>query len=1135
MSRSTPLSPLVFCSLALAGTCAAVTHNAPDWENQHVLQINREPARATFVPFATVEQALAGKVEQSPFYQSLDGDWKFHWVARPEERPTDFYRTDFDVSGWDTIPVPSNWELQGYGTPIYVSAGFPFKIDPPRVTSEPKEKYTAYEERNPVGSYRTTFTVADDWDERQVFLHFGGVMSAFYVWINGERVGYSQGSMEPSEFNITDYLQPGENSLAVEVYRWSDGSYLEDQDMWRFSGIFRSVYLYSTAAERIADFTVRTDLDEDYRDAKLQIQPELAAVEGVTLEGWTVQAQLYDAQGKQVLTESLSHDAAEIHNPDYSAGILVDRTPQRGPRMFGWMEADISNPAKWTAETPNLYRLVLTLHNPEGGVVEAVASDVGFREVKIESGQLFVNGQPVRLRGVNRHEHDPETGRTMSLERMIEDIELMKRANVNAVRTAHYPNDTRFYELCDRYGLYVMDEADIETHGLRGYLASQPDWHAAFLDRAVRMAERDKNHPSIIIWSMGNESGYGPNFAAISAWLKDFDPTRPIHYEGAQGYVLDVNGVAAGGSGVSSHAHEPGYFPPDPATVDMVSRFYPRVRQEYLNPGISDSALKERAENARWEYLLDHVDNPANDRPVLTSEYGHCMGNAMGNLQEYWDEIYSSPQMLGGFIWDWVDQGIWKTAENGERYIAYGGDFGDEPNLKAFCLNGVIFSDRSLTPKYWELQKVYQPVAIGAGKNPHTLSVVNRHHHLNLNAFEARWTVTCDGEVVAEGTLPRIDLAPGQQTEVKLPIPAIKQPKAGADYWVRVSFHQPEATAWAEAGFEFAYDQWNLEVKTPRPERIEVARLPKVDLQEGGDVTTISGPGFTARFSHAIGTLASLQYDGVEMLHSPEDQPAGPVLQAYRAYTDNDKGFGKWLAKDWSNAGLPDLQRTVDSVKVSRLSPQLVRVETVATSQAVNGSFTHRATYLVRGDGTIDVENEFTPHGELPYLPRIGVGLVIAPELEQYAWYGHGPHENYADRIQSSPMGLWKSTVADQYVPYPRPQETGNKEGVEWLALTNGKGRGLLVVAEGEAMAATALHYRIRDLDEAQHTYELEPRAETYLSLDARMMGLGNSSCGPGVLMKYAVPVEPYSLHFSLRPLLRPNQDAARAARVTYR
>lgn len=519
-----------------------------DWENHHVLQINREPARAAFTPF---------HAQKGDCSICLDGTWKFRWTPVPDERIVEFYQTDFNDKDWVGFPVPANWEVNGYGTPIYVSAGYPFKIDPPRVMGEPKVGYTTYKERNPVGQYRRSFQLPAGWEARgQTLLRFEGVMSAFYVWINGERVGYSQGSMEPSEFNITNYLHAGENQIALEVYRYSDGSYLEDQDFWRFGGIHRSIHLLHTPDIRIRDYAVRTlPVSTDYQDFILQIDPQFSVYRGMTGKGTILQGVLKDASGREIAT--LKGDVEDILDLEHKAGRMNEWYPQRGPRKLGRMSATIKSPKRWTAETPYLYKLHLTLLTAEGEVIEQVEQAVGFRSVEIRNGQLLVNGAPVRFRGVNRHEHDPRTARVMSEERMLQDILLMKQANINAVRTSHYPNVSRWYELCDSLGLYVMDEADIEEHGLRGTLASTPDWHAAFLDRAVRMAERDKNHPSIVMWSMGNESGYGPNFAAISAWLHDFDPTRPVHYEGAQG---------AGGE-------------PDPKTVDVISRFYTRVKR----------------------------------------------------------------------------------------------------------------------------------------------------------------------------------------------------------------------------------------------------------------------------------------------------------------------------------------------------------------------------------------------------------------------------------------------------------------------------------------------------------------------------------------------------------------------------
>ena len=885
-----------------------------DWENNHVLQINREPARAYFIPFGQT---------QGDRMLSLNGEWRFRWTKTPDERIRDFYRVDYNDSQWGTLPVPANWEVNGYGTPIYVSAGYPFKIDPPYVTREPKKDWTTYEERNPTGQYRRTFILPDDWTaivpngsqsghgsplgNGQTFLRFEGVMSAFYVWINGHRVGYSQGSMEPSEFNVTPYIKKGENQIAIEVYKYSDGSYLEDQDFWRFGGIHRDVLLYHTPDMRLRDVAVRASME-----GILQINPQFSVYNGETGDGYRLVATLFDGTCP-VGSDSVA--VAEVLDLAHKAARMNEWYPQRGHRKFARMEMKVDNPRLWSVEQPNLYTLRLQLRNADGKTIECVTQQVGFRTIAIKGGQLLINGQPIKICGVNRHEHDPYTARVMTEERMLQDLRLMKQANINAVRLAHYPNCPRWYELCDSMGMYVMDEADCETHGLRGTLASTPDWADAFLDRAIRMAERDKNHPSIIFWSLGNESGYGPNQAAMSAWLHEFDSTRPVHYEGAQG-------------------------DPDPSTVDVISRFYPRVMQEYLNPGIPEGSDQERAENARWERLLDiasqtgdhstWVGSDGGPRPVLTSEYAHAMGNALGNFKEYWDEINSHSRMLGGFIWDWADQGIIRDGK-----VLYGGDFGDKPNLNAFCMNGIVMSDRTLTPKYYEVQAVY-----GHG------------------------------------------------------------PKAFAE----ASIAKPKSS------------------KTKVPSS-EITRL-----------------------------IAHIK------------------TQCFRAPTDNDKSFGNWLAKDWKRCGLDTLYMPV------------------WTEQHGNE--------LVF---TFDIPDS------LPPIPRLGILIELPREYEQLTWYGRGPWDNYPDRKVSCPIGLWKSTVSQQYVHYARPQDSGNHEDCTYVELRTKKGQRLCIEAVDEPFSFSALPYSAQYIASKTHDFELQDQGKTYLSIDCAVMGLGNSSCGPGVLKCYTI------------------------------
>lgn len=897
-----------------------------DWEDNHVLQINREPARAYFIPYAE---------HKGDRMVSLNGTWQFRWTKTPDERIRDFYRTDYDASAWDKLTVPANWEVNGYGTPIYISAGYPFKIDPPYVMKEPKKEWTTYEERNPTGQYRRTFTLPASWQSGQTFLRFEGVMSAFYVWINGQRVGYSQGSMEPSEFNITPYIRKGENQIAVEVYKYSDGSYLEDQDFWRFGGIHRDVLIYHTPDVRLRDVAVRASMD-----GVLQINPQFAVYRGETGEDYRLVATLLDAN-RPVGGDTVA--AAEILDLQHKAARMNEWFPQRGHRKFNRMEIKVANAKLWSVEQPYLYTLCLQLQKANGTIVEQVTQKVGFRNINIKNGQLLINGKAIKIRGVNRHEHDPYTARVMTEQRMLQDLRLMKQANINAVRLAHYPNCPRWYELCDSMGMYVMDEADAETHGLRGTLASTPDWGDAFLDRAIRMAERDKNHPSIIFWSLGNESGYGPNQAAMSAWLHEFDPTRPVHYEGAQGNYT--------GKGEEI---------PDPSTVDVISRFYPRVMQDYLNPGIPEGSDKERAENARWERLLEianktgdrctWVGSDGGPRPVLTSEYAHCMGNALGNFKEYWDEINSNPRMLGGFIWDWVDQGIalneklemknekWSGMPKGA--ILYGGDFGDKPNLHAFCMNGVVLSDRTLTPKYYEVQAIY-------------------------------------------GGMSQQEIT-DQYPETKAAKPKVSKSKAPTSYIIHLT-------------------------SNIKP-------------------------------------------------------------QVFRAPTDNDKSFGNWLAKDWKRYGL-------DTLRIPM------------TTQQQGNEFTF----------TFEIPDS------LPPLPRLGIVIELPREYEQLAWYGRGPWDNYPDRKQSCPIGLWKSTVSQQYVHYPRPQDSGNHEDCTMVELKTKKGKKLRIEAVDEPFSFSALPYSAQYLYSKTHDYQLQDQGKTYLSIDCAVMGLGNSSCGPGVLKKYTI------------------------------
>lgn len=1071
----------VFLLISNSIQSQAVSH---DWENNHVLQINREPARAYFFPFGS---------KSGDRSLSLNGTWKFHWSPRPEGKIENFFLPNFDDTQWVNFPVPANWEVNGYGTPIYISAGYPFKINPPYVTSEPKPTYTTYKERDPVGQYRRNFILPDSWrNSGQTFLRFDGVMSAFYVWINGKRVGYSQGSMENSEFNITSYLQPGNNLIALEVYKYSDASYLEDQDFWRFGGIQRSVSIYHTPDIRIRDFAVRTIADSHYNDFTLQINPQLSAYNNENGKGYKVRAKLLDNNLKDVLDTTTS--AEPILDLDHKAANMNEWFPQRGPRKFGRISVLVKNPLKWTAETPNLYLLQLSLEDSTGNVIERVQQKIGFRSIEIKNGQFLVNGMPIHLRGVNRHEHDPNTAHVMSEKRMMQDIILMKQANINAVRTCHYPNNPRWYELCDSLGMYVLDEADIEEHGLRGTLASTPEWHAAFLDKAMRMAERDKNHASIIMWSLGNESGYGPNFAAMSGWLKEFDPTRPIHYEGAQG----VNGQ------------------PDPSTVDVISRFYPRVSGDYLNPGIDDKSNEERPENARWERLLDLASRTNDNRPIMTSEYAHAMGNAMGNFKEYWDEIYSNRRLLGGFIWEWNDQSLYKKLEDGTIMVAYGGDFGDYPNLSTFCNKGIVTGERAITPKYNLVKKVYSPIALRFDGN--RLLVINRNCHTNTSQYRFFYDIAVDGKKSTPKEILIPEIQPGDSAWTTLP--SLGNYPSQADARLYVSVKLRENTGWASAGYEIGWEQFTLQ-EGSYPKKIDLSKSKLVTTEldvDGKKILKVSNKTFSAEWSLADGSLVSLNFNGNQLLAQTKGITSQPWSQAFRAPTDNDRSFGNWLAKDWVNNNMDKPTTSGEPLSYTTDNDGQVVIKVKTKNEYSHGSISSTYTYIMGTDGTIDLQVIFEPQGSLPDLPRLGIALSLASDYNHFTWYGRGFDDNYPDRKVATPMGLWSAKVGDTFTHYTRPQDSGNHEDIHYLLLANAKGKGIRIDAVDNVFSASALHYTAQDIFQATHDCFLKERPEVILSLDAAVMGLGNSSCGPGVMKKYTISKTSHTLHLRISP-----------------
>lgn len=1039
---------LLFVIVCLLVTLAApargqsVAPATPDWENPRVFGVNKEEPHATLVPYPDERAALDGLGARSPWVRSLDGAWKFHWVATPAERPVGFHERDFDARGWKEIPVPSNWERHGYGTPIYSNITYPFAREAPRVTADPPPAYTAYAQRNPVGSYRRTFELPADWSSRETFLVFDGVSSAFYVWVNGERVGYSQDSRLPAEFNVTRYLRPGENVVAAEVYRWSDGSYLEDQDFWRMSGIFRSVSLVSRPKVHLRDFYARTELDAKYTDATLRVKAtirNLVATEApVSLE-----AKLFDERGALVMRPR-----------------RATATAARGGETAVEIAGLVTNPEKWSAETPSLYTLVLTLSDARGRTIESIPWRIGFRSSEIKNGQILVNGKPVILKGVNRHEHDPDLGQVVTTERMLEDIRLMKQNNINAVRTSHYPNVAEWYALCDRYGLYVVDEANIESHGYganeRQRISTGEDFTAAHVDRVRRTIERDKNHASVILFSMGNEAGIGRNFEEARRWAKTHYPEFGIVYEPGDSVHADVL--------------SPMYTPPDA--------------------------------------IVAYYEKHGRGRPFFLVEYAHAMGNSVGNLQEYWHVLESRPQFQGGFIWDWVDQGLRAKTSDGREYWAYGGDFGDVPNDDNFCSNGLVFPDRTPHPSLAEVKKVYQyvrvePVDLDAG----TVRVENRYLFRDLSTLQGRWEMTADGAVVASGPLPKLALAAGSSQTVEIDLPGTPR-RPEVEYHMKVIFELAADEPWARRGHVVAWDQFALGREFP-PVAVPAAETPEVRLDETGDAFTVVGADFMLRIGKSSGALEALNVGGRQVV-------VGPLVPNYwRPPTDNDRGNGMPQREAIWRAASPG--RRVTSVTAERLGPGRVRI--VSDVALAAGSSTQRIAYTITGDGAIEVETTATLESGLPDVPRVGMQMQIARNLETVTWFGRGPHENYWDRRTGAAVGRYTARVDEMWVPYLEPQETGNRCDVRWVSFTDADGFGVKVVA-APRLDFSAWPFRMEELEKRKHPVEIVESGDITVNLDHRQMGVGgDNSWGARPHAVYRLTARPYLFRFVLVPV----------------
>lgn len=1039
-----------------------ISPDRPDWENPAVHAIGKEPARATGFPFESREKALAGHRTRSSRFLPLNGAWRFSFSPNADRLPQGFEQPGYDVSGWKEIKVPADWQTEGYDQPRYNNITYPFPANRPLIPHQ----------TNPVGSYRRDVEVPANWNGSDVILHIGAAGSAYYVWVNGQKVGYSEDSKLPSEFDVTRFVRPGRNTIAIQVYRWSDGSYLEDQDFWRVSGIEREVFLMAAPKTRVRDFFVHAGLDAAYRDGRLAVDM------AVTGSGAPVTARAVLLDGTRPVLELSRRIAAGD-----------------GERAVSLTGA-VPGVKQWSAETPNLYMLLVELYDANGKVIQSTYSRIGFRTVEIRNGLVSVNGRPITIRGVNRHEHDPETFHVISLESMERDIQLMKRNNINALRTSHYPNDPRLYDLADRYGLYVMDEANIESHGymdwankrpaLRGQyqLGFDPAWEDAHKSRILNMVERDKNHPSILFWSLGNEAGIGPTFNKAAAAVKARDPARLVSYLG-WGTWPDV----------------PDHRPNDYA--DIYAPMYDSVAR-----------------------MVDYAENWAFRQPMIQCEYAHMQGNSGGNLKEYWDAIYAHPDKLqGGFIWDWVDQSMVRTTADGRRYWGTGGEYGPNPGGDIEFGDGLYQPDRTPNPHLFELRKVYAPIHFaGFDAAAGRLTVINRHDFVDLSGFDFDYELLEDGVAVASGALPALATPARGRETVALALPAVAR-KPGAEYVVTVRARAKAGTVPAvDAGSVVGWEQFEL----GRAPVTEPAPSGAVTLSDRDGKIRLAANGAELVFDRKTGLVERYSAHGEILL-------AGGTPNFYRALTDNDIGTG--LEKShglWKRA---TAERVTERVEARRLDAGAAEV-TIGYSVA-DGAARFVSRYRMAGDGSVHVEGDFTPlKTDLPDPLRIGLSFAMPTRIDTLGWYGRGPHESYQDRKTGAPLGLWRGRIAEQNHDYMRPQETGNKVDVRWMELLQ-PGRGGLRVRGDAPLSMNALAFPYDDLSRrppgTRRSSDIVPHGDVSLMIDAIQSGVGGDNAwdaGGRPLPHYRVPLKSLRYGFTLTPFAGDGTAPDRAKRA---
>ena len=1049
----------LFALMAFGQVSAQTTITGKEWDDPLKTSVNRETAHTLAIPMASDNEVVQNDMKSSPYYQSLDGVWKFYWVGLPTSAKAEWCAKDYDDTSWTDMDVPSSWQVWGlrhnksWDKPLYCNTSYPFSYNESTysvMADRPSWFTYTGSKKNPVGTYRRHFTIPADWAGRDVYVRFNSVGHGYYLWVNGQQVGYSEDSYLPSEFNITDYLVEGDNTIALQVYRFTSGSFLECQDYWRLTGIHRSCFLWSAPKSQIRDYFFTTDLDKTYTNAKANVKVWLTGSDAVS--GGTVEARIM--KDGTVIAEQTASVSAEMS-----------------------LDMNATAPKLWSAEAPNLYDLVLTLKDANGKVIDRRGSKVGFREVSIGSnGALLINGQRMVFHGVNRHDFSPINGRAITPEEIEEDIKTMKRLNINAIRTSHYPNDPVFYDLCDKYGMYVLAEANVECHGNWG-LSSVSQFKNAMVERSQNHVRWMRNHVCIFMWSFGNESGSGNNFQAVQTAIKALDKTRLTHYEGGSQYA------------------------------DVTSSMY-------------------------WDYNgIKGKGQSQKDRPHIQCENSHSMGNSMGNVREMFDLYEQYPCLTGEFIWDFKDQGLLTKSSSGKEYWAYGGDFGDNPNDGNFCINGLVHPDWTWTAKCYNTKKIYQPLEFKAvsGKTG-TFTVKNKLAFLSSNTYDVNYSVVDEeGNILGSGTI-NDDVPAGGTKDITIDLDSYLSPlTSDKEAFIHFTAKQKDTTAWAEAGYVVAEEK--LSVKTaqkPMKDLNSKKGFEPLAVEETTSDITVSNVHFTATFNKSKGTLSNYSYDGVEMMSKMLQ------LNAFRLPTDND-GSKK---SSWDSMGLPKLGSTGKGTGSSVTKSDDGKTVTVSlTSTYGSGTYTFDVDlcFIVCADGTMMVNSLIRPASSGAIIPKLGFRLEMPQEMEQLSWFGRGPWDSYVDRKEACLPAIYHSTVTDQYEEYILPQEHGTKQEVRWLSLTNDNGQGLLFAAPDQ-MAASAVHFRPEDNytnkdTRSKHTYQFKTCSTAVVNLDAVTRGLGNNSCGPDVMDKYELRAANTAFRFFIIPL-KAGIKAAEAARI---